>query len=354
MRVHFILPTPGDVPVGGYKVVYEYANHLVKNSFSVVVSHLPRSSKASLARKALREIKDRITGRWRPNHWFKIRPEVELRLLGSECELIGIDADAVFATAWQTAPMVAALPAHCGDKYYLIQHFEEWSGDRERVLTTWRLPLTKIVIARWLGDIAASIGQRSHYVPNGLDFDAFGIDNPPTVRENASVIMLHHTYDWKGTTDGLAALRLAKQRVPNLRVQFFGVAPRPPDLEPWINFEQQPGQAHLRQLYNNAAIFISPSWAEGWPLPPAEAMACGVACILTDIGGHREYTEDAITAILVPAKDPAAMADALVPLCRDRDSRIRIAHAGHENILNYTWDRAGKRLANIIQTRQLL
>ncbi len=354
MRVHFVLPTPGDVPVGGYKVVYEYANHLVGRGFDVIVTHLPRSDDAPLPRRLLRTAKDRITGRWRPDHWFPMRPEVEMKLLGSPSELQSIDADAVIATAWQTAPLVAELPSRCGDKYYFIQHFEEWSGDRDRVLQTWRLPLTKIVIAKWLQDIAASVGHRAHYVPNGLDFKAFGLDKPMGERANASVIMLHHFYDWKGTADGLEALRRVRQRVPELKVQLFGVAPRPADLEPWIEHVQLPSQALLRRLYNEAAIFLSPSWAEGWPLPPAEAMACGAADVITDIGGHREYAEDGVTARLVPVKNPAVMAEALVELCTNPAWRIEIAQAGHRNILNFTWDKATDLLADILKARRLL
>ena len=354
MRVHFVLPTPGDVPVGGFKVVYEYANHLKARGFDVVVSHLPHSHKLTRVRRILRKAKDHLTGRWRPNAWFRMEPGVALRLLGSARDIKHIRADAVFATAWQTAPLVAELPASCGDKYYLVQHFEEWSGDRDDVLRTWRLPLTKVVIAQWLADIAAGVGHKVHYVPNGLDFSAFGIDKPIAERSPASVVMLHHTFDWKGTADGLAALRLVRQWMPGLSVQLFGVAPRPSDLEPWIVYEQLPSQPLLRRLYNDAAIFVSPSWAEGWPLPPAEAMACGAACVLTDIGGHQEYAEDSVTALLVPAKRPEPMAQAVLSLCLDSQRRIGLAEAGHRNILNYTWHRATDRLAHILLARQIL
>jgi hypothetical protein len=39
MNVHFVLPTDGTVPVGGYKVVYEYANGLVRRGHDVTVTH---------------------------------------------------------------------------------------------------------------------------------------------------------------------------------------------------------------------------------------------------------------------------------------------------------------------------
>ena len=45
--------------------------------------------------------------------------------------------------------MATHEPSH-GRRFYLIQHFEDWSGDRDQVLRTWRLPMHKIVISRWL------------------------------------------------------------------------------------------------------------------------------------------------------------------------------------------------------------
>ena len=121
--------------------------------------------------------------------------------------------------------------------------------------------------------------------------------------------------------------------------------------QPGVGAPGLPSQPVLRQLYNQAAIFVSPSWAEGWPLPPAEAMACGAADVLTDIGGHQEFAVDGVTASLVPAKQPDALADAVLALCLDRQRRIRLAEAGHNNILTFTWDQATDRLAQIIKAR---
>ncbi len=250
------------------------------------------------------------------------------------------DGDAVVATAWQTAEWATAYPDSKGRKFYLIQHVETWAGPEERVMATWKLPLDKIVISRWLQSIAESLGERSHYIPNGLDFDAFGPDNSPESRRPDSLLMLHHTLPWKGTPDGLLALRRVLDRHPKALIRLFGTGPTPPDLPSGFEYHRRPTHLRLRALYNEAAIFVAPSLAEGWSLPPTEAMMSGCALAATDVGGHREYAVPEETALLSPPSDPTALASNLLRLMEDDALRLRLARAGLEHIRQFTWTRA--------------
>ena len=64
------------------------------------------------------------------------------------------DADIVIATWWETAEWVNALSPAKGRKVYFIQHHEVFSYlPVERSRATYRLPLHKIVISRWLKDL---------------------------------------------------------------------------------------------------------------------------------------------------------------------------------------------------------
>jgi glycosyltransferase involved in cell wall biosynthesis len=235
-----------------------------------------------------------------------------------------------------------------GRKYYLVQHFEQWGGPHHRVLASWRLPLTKVVTSCWLEEAGRELDEPSYYVPNGLEFRSSGIEPPPAQRPPASVGRLHHPYDSKGSRDGLAALHSARSSVPGLRAELFGTAPRPAGLPEWISYHENPPQSELRALYNRAAIFLSPSWAEGWPLPPAEALACGCALVCTDIGGHREYAVDGVTALLSAPKQPGELARNVVRLARDPELRSALSARGHEAIKQFTWERAIDKLATVL------
>ena len=231
-----------------------------------------------------------------------------------------------------------------GSKYYLIQGLELWGGYEQRVYATWKMPLRKIVIANWLRDIALEMGETAEYIPNGLNSNEFQMDILPRDRSPYSILMLYSEGWWKASADGIEALSLVKSIVPNMCAVFFGVLPRPTTLPSWIVYFQRPEQTVLRKLYNNAAIFVSPSRTEGWGLPPSEAMLCGAALVATDIGGHREYAIHNRTALLSPANAPKALAENVLRLLLDSKLRIRIATQGYSHIQHFTWERASNSL----------
>jgi glycosyltransferase involved in cell wall biosynthesis len=53
----------------------------------------------------------------------------------------------------------------------------------------------------------------------------------------------------------------------------------------------------------------------------------GVPIVATDIRGCRQAVEDGVTGLLVPARDPAALADAIARLASDPDERLRLGGA---------------------------
>lgn len=80
------------------------------------------------------------------------------------------DGDAVFATWWASAYPVSELSASKGKKFYLIQHYEKWAGDVERLRRTYQLGLGNIVIAGWLRETLESLGAPVlAQISNGLD-----------------------------------------------------------------------------------------------------------------------------------------------------------------------------------------
>ncbi len=284
MRITFLLPGRGWKPVGGVKIVYEYANCLARRGHEVTVIHpalLDRDTPwGQFPKKLVRYMQANVDHSYLPQKWFVMDPRVHMKWVWSLHPRSIPNGDAVIATAWQTAEWVQTYGYSKGKKYYLIQHWEDWDGVAiERLRRTWTAELHKIVIARWLKDIALELGQTAEYIPNGLDFSAFGVDVAITRRSTENIFMLYHEQPWKGTKDGLEALRIVKERHPNLQAVLFGTPAHPQDLPDWAQYIRLPSPAHLRKLYNQSAIFLSPSWTEGWSLPPAEAMQCGLLLV---------------------------------------------------------------------------
>lgn len=355
MRVTFVLPDWRRVPVGGYKVTYEYAARLVHGGHEVTVVHAPEAG--GPARMRLRQAARRTAfglpffGGIR---WFHLPPAVR-----SVCMIRGQTrrlppGDALVATAWDTAAFVASAPADRGGKFYLIQHYEDWSGPQAAVDETWRLPMRKVVIARWLFQKGLDLGVPEadmRYIPNGIDMDEFRIVRPIEARDDRRVAMLYHEAAWKGVEDGLSALEQARVLLPSLAPTLFGTVRRPPQLPSWIAYRHAPVGAQLRALYNDVAVFLHTSRSEGWGLPPAEAMACGAALVAAANPGVRDYAVDGHNALLAPIRNPAGLGRQLVRLLTDADLRHRIAVQGAADIGQYTWERAVSAFETVLAER---
>lgn len=350
-RITFVVPGAARLPVGGFKVIYEYANRLSARGHHVSVVHpaLARvdAARPEIARSALCYVCRKLARAYRP-HWFPVSPAVRLLWVPSLSSRYIPDADAVIATAWQTAEWVAEYPKAKGEKLYLIQQLETWHGMDERVAATWRLPLRKLAIAQWLIDFARSIGEVAELQPNGLDFERFFLTKAIADRKPSSVMMLYHLAKDKGSADGLKALSIVRKQVPDLQITLFGTPDRPAHLDSSIHYHHCPPQEMLRSLYNDSAVFVAPSWTEGWALPPAEAMMSGAALAATDIGGHHGYAITGQTALLSQPRQPEMLADNILRLIRDNALRTRIASAGHQFVQQFTWDRSVDKLERVL------
>jgi glycosyltransferase involved in cell wall biosynthesis len=344
LRVTFLLPGSGHLPTGGGKVVYEYANYLSRRGHRVNLVHpalvAAEASNFQKLRSAVSFLHRGTTRGYPPKRWFPLESTVQTSWVPTLSSRYIPDADAVVATAWATAEWIVDYPPAKGEKFYLIQSWETWSGPADRVQATWTMPLKRIVIARWLEDIARDLRVDCTYIPNGIDFEQFGLDRPIETRDRHQAMMLYHTHPVKGSADGLAALTLVKKEVPELKLTLFGASPLPPNLPNWVEYHRLPSQRYLRHCYNHASIFVSPGRIEGWPLPPAEAMLCGAALAATDIGGHREYAVNGETALLSPVKNQGRLAENVLRLMRNADLRISIARKGNDYIRKYSWDEA--------------
>jgi glycosyltransferase involved in cell wall biosynthesis len=76
-------------------------------------------------------------------------------------------------------------------------------------------------------------------------------------------------------------------------------------------------------------VYVLPSYREGMPRTVLEALAMGRAIITTDVPGCRETVEDGKNGILVPPRDSAALATAMI---RCADDRRFVAIAGEQSL----------------------
>jgi glycosyltransferase involved in cell wall biosynthesis len=89
------------------------------------------------------------------------------------------------------------------------------------------------------------------------------------------------------------------------------------------------------RLYSGMDIFVLPSHREGFPLTPMEASAMGVPVVATDIRGCRQIVDAGVTGLLVPPRDPRALAQAIERLARDPAERRRFGAAARQKALKH-------------------
>lgn len=83
------------------------------------------------------------------------------------------------------------------------------------------------------------------------------------------------------------------------------------------------------ELLGQLDVVALPSWTEGLPLVLLEAMVRRRAVVATPVGGTPEVVADGETGLLVPSRDPGALAEAIRRLLADPELRGRMGDAGH-------------------------
>jgi len=139
----------------------------------------------------------------------------------------------------------------------------------------------------------------------------------------------------KGTDTIRAAVDLARGERPDIQLDTYHGRGVP--------------QHEMAAVYGAADLFIEASTQAGWNNPAAEAMACSVPLICTDIGGVRDFAFHERTALLVPSGDVQRLASSILRMAADAGLRERLAAAGLETIRRFDWDRSADRLVEILQ-----
>lgn len=88
----------------------------------------------------------------------------------------------------------------------------------------------------------------------------------------------------------------------------------------------------MPEVLAQASIACLPSYREGLPKVLLEAMATGLPCVTTDVPGCREAVRHGDNGLLVPARDPRALAQALDKLIQDSSMRERMGARGRERV----------------------
>jgi len=176
-------------------------------------------------------------------------------------------------------------------------------------------------------------------VPNGVDTARFH----PAPRPSAAATPAQATIvvgalgvlrPEKGLGDLVAAAALVRERCPRARFVIHGDGACRGELQAMIGGLGLADAVTLAGATDTPAaalrtldVFALPSLSEACSNALLEAMATGLPVVATRVGGSALAVEDGVTGLLVPPRDPAALAKALVTLIEDRRLAARLGAA---------------------------
>ncbi len=338
MTINFVLPFPPRVPGGGTKVMYEYANRLAGKGHTVFFYHAIKTSYfAYRVPYVIRLFYFRFVEKRLPK-WFTLDARIKSVNVPFVADKFINDADVIVSSWWSTAFEVNALSSSKGKKFNFVQDYEVWIGHEDRVHESYLLPATKIIYVQYLQEVFKKYkAEPAAYIPIGIDRRRFFLSKDIPSRPRFSLVMLYSEEPRKNTQLGIRALVKLKSLFPQLAVTLFGVFPKPTSLPAWITYFEKPD--NLNEIFNGAAIYVTPSLQEGWALPPAEAMTCGCAVVCSDIPGHQDYASES-TAVQFNPNDEDGMVAAVSRLLNDDALRVNLAINGNKFCERYDWDKA--------------
>ena len=211
---------------------------------------------------------------------------------------------------------------------HLIIYLNE--GARRNVLSVGRYEakLRRLTYGAWGVDLAEFTPQRDGREP------AFG---PGPV-----ILFVGRLHQEKGIFDLLDAFGYVRAAHPSATLILAGDGPARPEMEHVIARRGWAGTVRLLGMVKNrdlppifraADIFVAPSvttrkWEEQVGMTNIQAMACGVPVVSTRSGAIPEYVPDGVAGILVPERDPAALAEAINRLLADEHLRQQMGEGG--------------------------
>lgn len=349
--ITFVLCGPGIVPVGGFKVVYEYANRLAERNWIVNIIH-PTSIQTDIPfikkfKAFIQYYKLKFFHPFYLAYWFAISPKVKMLVVPSLLERYIPDADCIVACPSNTADFVNSCSIKKGRKFYFIQAYEDWVMSKEELINTWRLPMQKIVVSKHLENMLQEIGLKAVCVPNGLNTELYKAKVKYKKRPAHSLLFLAHTLELKGTRFVLEAISLLKNKFPDLQINSFGVSPKPRNFPEQITYYQNPKQTIIRELYNSSQIFISSSLHEGWDLPLCEAILSGCVAVATAIPVHLEYIINGKNGYFCEPGSAKAIAKAIEFVFEHPEEAEKVSEEGPRSLNNFNWENSLNLLENL-------
>ena len=216
-----------------------------------------------------------------------------------------------------------------------------------------------VVPSRFLQEIFSKYGVETIVVPNVIDLDQFSDSEKSKAHFDAPTVLV--TRNLELIYDNATAIRAfyeLRKQFPKAQLVIAGAGPEQQNLVELVTelgltevvtFTGRVEGKDMPALYTTAHIMINPSTVDNMPVSIIEALASHVPVVSTNVGGIPYFVEHEKSAMLVPAKDVKAMAEAIIRVLKEENLREQLIKNGQTLVQQFSWAQVGHRWSEIYQ-----
>lgn len=345
---------------GGTRVIIELANGLVKNGHVVDIV-LPSISDERPTFSLHPKVRVLPVGRTARNifsafinvtkmFWFVSRKRKESTLIITDPILSLLSFLLMRKRAYR---FIQADDYIIFDDMHLLRHKSLVWIYKALTKISYRFRIRFIFNSRFVWESFLKISRRKDVpcilVHPGVDRAIF-LNKSIRKQDELNICLVGRSHPWKGFAEFVEAWKGLKSVVINRIANIYVISSDDLNMFDCQDFTiiRPKSDAEIAEIYNRSHIFVSPSWWEGFGLPPLEAMACGCAVIMTNVGGVHEYAVDGFNCLMCKPQDVLDLQRKILTLIDDNSLRERLAEKGLATAGRFGWDHSLGQFVQIL------
>jgi glycosyltransferase involved in cell wall biosynthesis len=323
---------------GAERILTRWANGLSRKKYAVQVAAMQGRTQA--VRQALAQAGI-------PAHDLGMMWKGDLRVVVRLAQLLRRERIQILVTFLFHPTLLGRLMGSlCGVPIRISSERTMASESRvRRMLNRWTVPLATHVVA--VSEKVAAYAAREFRIPpdrlstivNGVDLDRFrppprdGFGGGPVIGSTARLhaendhVTLLRAFSRLSTRWPEAELLLVGRGREEARLKALAE-----DLGTSTRTHFVGEQGDVAPFLHQMDLYVQPSVAAGMPNSVLEAMAAGLPVVATAVGGTPEVVVEGETGLLVPPRNPMALADAMLKLLEDRRLAQAFGRAGRARV----------------------
>ena len=197
-------------------------------------------------------------------------------------------------------------------------------------------------------------------IPNGVDRDAFQPKQTAPEMGPLRILCVGRLIERKGHHHLIDAVKRLTDEGVDVRLDLVGTGDALSDYEAHVarfgladrvRFLGYVSREKIAHHYAAAEVFVLSSFNEGMSVALLEAMASGLAVVVTPTGGTSELVEPETNGLIFDWADVDRLTSHLRRLAQDRDFARRLGEASRERTGEYSWDRAALSYYDLLKQR---